>query len=140
MGHYCWVCQRVLPNEKFSGKGHRTHICKKCKSLPIEERNYIQNIRDIHRFFKQRNISKKNMSHLRDLSESSNEEVAELAGIILEVALVKPHRRNRIKFLRRNNEELLKKLEEKELVEPRIDFEFLDFDDCDEYDCYDWDE
>jgi hypothetical protein len=30
MGHWCWVCERVLPNEKFSGKGYKKHICKKC--------------------------------------------------------------------------------------------------------------
>ena len=71
------------------------------------------------------------MSHLRDLSESSNEEIAELAGIILEVAMVKPHRRNRIKFLRKNNEELLKKLKDKSFVKPGSEFDFIEYDDWD---------
>ncbi|RXI96569.1 hypothetical protein DS745_22970 [Anaerobacillus alkaliphilus] len=31
-GHYCFVCGRYRANEKFSGKGHRQHICKDCKS------------------------------------------------------------------------------------------------------------
>ncbi|MBS4193233.1 hypothetical protein KHA94_24385 [Bacillus sp. FJAT-49705] len=30
-GHYCKACGRTVPNEKFSGKGHRQHICKDCK-------------------------------------------------------------------------------------------------------------
>ena len=31
-GHYCWVCRRVLPNERFSGRGHRDHVCKPCRT------------------------------------------------------------------------------------------------------------
>ena len=30
MAHYCWKCGQYLANEKFSGKGHARHICKKC--------------------------------------------------------------------------------------------------------------
>lgn len=30
MSHYCWKCGQYLANEKFSGKGHARHICKKC--------------------------------------------------------------------------------------------------------------
>ncbi|SFG79600.1 hypothetical protein SAMN02982927_02803 [Sporolactobacillus nakayamae] len=30
MGHYCRICGRTRANEKFSGKGHRNHICKDC--------------------------------------------------------------------------------------------------------------
>ncbi|MBM4764981.1 hypothetical protein [Bacillus sp. B15-48] len=30
-GHYCKACGRTRANEKFSGKGHRLHICKDCK-------------------------------------------------------------------------------------------------------------
>lgn len=29
-GHFCKICGRTLANEKFSGKGHRQHICKDC--------------------------------------------------------------------------------------------------------------
>jgi len=29
-GHFCRVCHRYRANEKFSGKGHRDHICKDC--------------------------------------------------------------------------------------------------------------
>lgn len=30
-GHYCQACGETRPNEKFSGKGYRQHICKDCK-------------------------------------------------------------------------------------------------------------
>ena len=30
MGHYCRICGRTRANEKFSGKGHKKHICKDC--------------------------------------------------------------------------------------------------------------
>ena len=30
MGHYCRICGRTLANEKFTGKGHKNHICKNC--------------------------------------------------------------------------------------------------------------
>lgn len=30
MGHYCRICGRERANEKFSGKGHATHVCKDC--------------------------------------------------------------------------------------------------------------
>ncbi|MDR7077273.1 hypothetical protein J2Y03_002297 [Neobacillus niacini] len=34
-GHYCIGCGDYLPNEKFSGKGHRKHLCKECKRKEI---------------------------------------------------------------------------------------------------------
>ena len=33
-GHYCKVCDEYKANEKFSGKGHTAHICKKRAALP----------------------------------------------------------------------------------------------------------
>lgn len=30
-GHYCCVCQRTLPNEGFTGSGHRDHVCRECE-------------------------------------------------------------------------------------------------------------
>ena len=41
-GHYCWVCGRVRANEKFSGRGHRNHICKDCARLSKEQRRQRQ--------------------------------------------------------------------------------------------------
>ena len=36
-GHYCKVCGEYKANEKFSGKGHASHICKSCALLPAEK-------------------------------------------------------------------------------------------------------
>ena len=41
MSHYCWKCGQYLANEKFSGKGHARHICKKCM---VEERAHRRQI------------------------------------------------------------------------------------------------
>lgn len=38
-GHYCKVCGEYKANEKFSGKGHAAHICKKCAALPPDVRS-----------------------------------------------------------------------------------------------------
>lgn len=42
MGHYCRICGRERANEKFSGKGHKIHVCKDCMRLPKEERQAIE--------------------------------------------------------------------------------------------------
>jgi hypothetical protein len=46
-GHYCWCCDRIRPNEKFSGKGHARHLCKDCARLGAEEVNYRQALRNL---------------------------------------------------------------------------------------------
>lgn len=38
-GYYCKVCGKYKANEKFSGKGHAAHICKKCAALPPDVRS-----------------------------------------------------------------------------------------------------
>ncbi|MBC2697170.1 MAG: hypothetical protein HF975_15430 [ANME-2 cluster archaeon] len=37
-GHFCKVCRQILPNEKFSGKEHAAHICKKCATKQKKEK------------------------------------------------------------------------------------------------------
>jgi hypothetical protein len=44
-GHFCWVCGEHKSNEKFSGKGHATHMCKQCSKLPVAERNKMVAVR-----------------------------------------------------------------------------------------------
>ena len=38
-GHYCKVCGEYKANERFSGRGHAAHICKKCAALPAAQRS-----------------------------------------------------------------------------------------------------
>jgi hypothetical protein len=40
MPHYCRICGRGRRNEKFTGRGHRNHICKDCQRLPREQRDF----------------------------------------------------------------------------------------------------
>ena len=116
MGHWCRICDRFLPNEKFSGKGHRNHICKKCSSLPQEKLDEIDQKAEIFGYLRQSNISKKNLSRLEKLTASSNERVAGLAKIVLEVGRIKPHKRRRLKFLAKEHKGLLRKLDETGLI------------------------
>ena len=37
-GHYCKICGEYKANEKFSGKGHATHICKACSRLSTAQK------------------------------------------------------------------------------------------------------
>ena len=46
-GHYCKICGEYKANEKFSGKGHATHICKACASLPAEKKAELETINRI---------------------------------------------------------------------------------------------
>ena len=115
-GHYCRICERFRPNEKFSGKGHRNHICKECASKPKNEINEIDQTEEIFSFLSQSHISKKNVERLADLADSENDKISELAGIVLEVAKVKPHKKRRLKVLARERRDLLEKLDETGLI------------------------
>jgi hypothetical protein len=115
-GHYCRICGKIKPNEAFSGKGHRNHICKICSRLPKNEIEAIDQKEEIFNFLNQSHISKKNISRLYSLVESPDEEVAKLAGIVLDVAKVKPYKKKRLKFLAREHRDLLAKLDETGLI------------------------
>lgn len=132
MGHWCHVCGENKSNESFSGKGHRNHICKACKALPKQERDATVHAMEIHDFLAQKNISPKNIARLRVLAAATHAKTATLAQLVLEMALVKPHRRKRLKFLIENHRELLKRLVAADLI-------FFNVDDL-EYNGLEWDD
>jgi ribosome-binding protein aMBF1 (putative translation factor) len=72
-GHYCRICGSLKPNEAFSGKGHRVHVCEKCARLPKEKREEIERTDEIFNYLRQSHISDKNVSRLRKLAKSPNE-------------------------------------------------------------------
>jgi hypothetical protein len=92
MGHYCRICGRERPNEQFSGKGHKTHVCKRCQGKPKTERRAIEDQNDVFGFLKQSHISEKNVIRLGQMAKSGNPQVASLAEIVLEVARIKPYK------------------------------------------------
>jgi hypothetical protein len=116
MGHYCKICGCNRANEKFSGKGHKNHICKECSKLPKEKIQFEMAMEEIFDFMHQSNISQKNIERLQKHLQSSNETIVKHASLVLEVAKIKPHKRRRIKFLARENRELLNQLFETGLI------------------------
>jgi len=116
MGHYCRICGRIRPNEAFSGKGHRIHVCEKCAALPQKEREAIEQEDEIFGYLKQSHISDKNIERLKMLASSENEKISGLSVIVLEVAKIKPYKRRRLKVLARERKDLLQKLEETGLI------------------------
>ena len=116
MGHYCRICGRERPNEQFSGKGHKIHVCKHCKARPKSERQAIEDKDGIFAFLEQSHISEKNVVHLERMAKSDNPQVASLAAIVLDVARVKPYKTRRLKFLAHKHPELLSKLRDTGLI------------------------
>ena len=111
MGHFCRICKRERPNERFSGRGWRTHVCKECQGLPKEERAAIESEDEIVGYLGQSNISKGNLRRLRKLCASENARISFLAGLVLELGEFHPRRKQRFKALARGNRDLLRRLE-----------------------------
>jgi hypothetical protein len=40
---------RIRPNERFSGGGHRRHVCRDCQKLGRAKLSYLQEVRNIDR-------------------------------------------------------------------------------------------
>ena len=116
MGHYCRICGRDRPNEQFSGKGHKIHICKRCNAKPKSERQAIEDTDSILAFMQQSHISKGNVARLKTMTKSGNSRVASLAAVVLKVAEVKPYKTRRLRFLAKMHPDILRKLEETGLI------------------------
>ena len=77
MSHYCKICGRSRPNEKFSGKGHAQHICKECAKLPQSKRNEMETINRLMDLpFR---LSKANRMWLEKMRKDEREEVRSAA-------------------------------------------------------------
>lgn len=73
MGHYCRICGLEWANEKFSGKGHKIHVCIDCMRLPKEDRQAVKDEQESWSYLSQSNISTKNLSHLEKIRVQQNE-------------------------------------------------------------------
>ena len=116
MGHCCRLCGRTRPNERFSGNGHRIHVCNDCTKIPKADRDAIEQEEEIFGFMRQSHISDKNIARLRALSASDNSRIADLASLVLDVAKVKPYKKRRLKVLARERRDLLEALERTGLI------------------------
>lgn len=83
-GHYCVVCARVLPNEKFSGKGHSRHICKKWSKKPSAEQDEQIKINKIYGMTRFMNLSKNNKKQLDKYLNDDSQRVREAAKSVIE--------------------------------------------------------
>lgn len=113
MGHFCRICETVRPNEAFSANGHKRHVCKRCMPLAAE----FDADEEVRNFLEQSHISAKNIARLRQIAASADSKRAEWAAVILEVALVTPYKRRRLKRLAREHRDLFAKLVRCGLVE-----------------------
>lgn len=116
MGHFCRICKLTRANEKFSGKGHRVHVCKDCMRLPKDVRDLVDREDEIAGFLNQSRISDKNLLRLGTLTASNEPRIAELAALVLEVARVAPNKKRRLSRLARERRDLLDALEESGLI------------------------
>lgn len=46
-GHYCKICGECKANEKFTGQGYASHICKACARLPADKRAELETLNRI---------------------------------------------------------------------------------------------
>lgn len=124
-GHYCWMCRSILPNQSFSGKGHRNHICKKCQKLPVAQRQAQRDQDFLFNLMDQKNISGGNRKTLEEMIVRSDGVVQKQAEAILKMARLLPRRKKRMGRLRHQHRDLFDELVELELlydwVEPEED-------------------
>lgn len=73
MGRYCRLCNQSRPNESFSGRGHRSHVCKECQRKPRADRKRSGELNELYGFMTQSNISQKNVRRLETLCQASDE-------------------------------------------------------------------
>jgi len=83
-GHYCKVCDSYIANERFSGKGHAKHICKKCSKLPVEKQNEQINLNKIFSLYGFSNLSKANRIKLEKFLDNKSEKVREASRQMLD--------------------------------------------------------
>jgi hypothetical protein len=75
-GHYCWVCDQILSNERFSGKGRRRHVCQDCAKLGEDELAVLQEIRNLDRLVTDEGrIPRRSRVQFRKYMEHANERV-----------------------------------------------------------------
>jgi hypothetical protein len=81
--HYGGVCGKHKANEKLSGRGHATHICKACASKSPAQKSEDMTINRLHGMMF-RYLSESEIKWLKNRRNDSRPEVSELAKQIFE--------------------------------------------------------
>ena len=85
-GHYCKICGEYKANERFTGKGHATHICKSCQSLPPETKTDQIRCRQIERLMDKYPLTRNDWDFLEKCAKKfAGKESGEIAQDILEI-------------------------------------------------------
>ena len=84
-GHFCKVCRKILPNEKFSGKGHAAHICKKCTRKAKARKSEDTAITRIYSVLSCPNLSRDDREMLEKYARSGRERIRSRALTVLAV-------------------------------------------------------
>lgn len=103
-GHYCKICGEYKANEKFSGKGHAAHICKKCQSMSAEQRSEAQAITKMMNL--PYHLSKEQIEWLKNKCHDKRPEVSETAKELFEMRFPYAERNKRKKQICINQIEL----------------------------------
>ena len=74
--------------------------------MPREKRDHIEHLDELRDFLDQSNISAKNIQHLKALASDLDPEVQTMAGLVLDIALVHPHKRRRWRHLAARHRDL----------------------------------
>ena len=82
-GHYCKVCGEYKSNEKFSGKGHASHICKTCVKLPSEVKAEQETLNRLMNL--PMSLSKAQITWLKNRMKDKRPAVQELAKEVYEI-------------------------------------------------------
>jgi hypothetical protein len=100
MTHYCRVCCKRRPDNRFTAAGRKARVCKDCAKLPKEQRDFLEADDDLKGLVAQSNLSAANVTRLKVLVKSTHASVRERAQVLLEVARLHPHRSKRDEYLR----------------------------------------
>lgn len=77
-GHYCKICGEYKANEKFSGRGHASHICKACSRLSAAEKSEAMTMNRLMEL-PFRHLSESDKKWLENRMHDKRPEVAEAA-------------------------------------------------------------
>ena len=115
-GFYCRVCGVRKPNDAFPGRGHKGRVCEDCAKVPNRERLDSRHEDEIFHFLRQAHVPERALARLKYLSDSKNRRVGELASLVLEVAVLKPFKKGRLKALAQERPDLLERLQHCNLI------------------------
>ena len=94
-GHYCRICGERKPNEKFSGRGHATHICKSCTKKSPAQKSEDMTINRLNGMVF-RYLNESEIKWLKNRCNDSRPEVKALAQSVFEEKFPR-QARNKIK-------------------------------------------